>query len=130
MFSSLLGNWKIISIIVVILGSSFFGLKLYINNLQDDIETLKENNHTLKTDNKVNIKTIDNLSEQNKKNFEEINSLQKRLEENELYKQDLIDKLQNHDLTKLSAKKPGLIENRINNATKELFDEFETITSK
>ena len=41
---------------------------------------------------------------------------------------ELIEKLQKHDLTRLSLKKPGLIEKRINDGTKELFESFESLT--
>lgn len=36
--------------------------------------------------------------------------------------------LAKHDLEKLAAKKPGLIQNRANEATKELFNELEAIS--
>lgn len=36
--------------------------------------------------------------------------------------------LAKHDLERLAAKKPGLIENRANEATKELFEELESIS--
>jgi hypothetical protein len=51
------------------------------------------------------------------------------LQKAEQYGDDLREKLNNHDLTKLSAKKPGLIEKRINNATAKIFQELEDITN-
>jgi len=45
------------------------------------------------------------------------------------YKNELIGKLQKHDLTRLSYRKPGLIEKRINNGTQNIFDSLESLTS-
>ena len=42
---------------------------------------------------------------------------------------DLRKKLHKHNLTRLSIKKPGLIEKRINNGTKKLFDNIESLTA-
>ena len=44
------------------------------------------------------------------------------------YKNTLIDKLRKHDLAKLSMKKPGMMEKRINNGTKKLFRSLESLT--
>jgi len=41
----------------------------------------------------------------------------------------LIAKLRKHDLSRLSQLKPGLVERRINNGTKQLFESFESITA-
>jgi len=42
----------------------------------------------------------------------------------------LSTKLMKHDLEELSRLKPGLVEKRINDATKELFSSFMSITAK
>lgn len=39
-----------------------------------------------------------------------------------------IDLFANHDLKALAERKPGLIENRVNKATKRVFDELERLT--
>lgn len=68
--------------------------------------------------------------EKNAKFQAELNTeLQKKLQESEVYKDNLISKLQKHDLAALSLKKPGLIEKRINDATKKVFDEIEADTA-
>ena len=56
--------------------------------------------------------------------------LQKNLQKAEKYQDKLISQLRKHDLTKLSLKKPGLIETRINDGTKKLFDSIESDTAK
>ena len=49
--------------------------------------------------------------------------------EAEKYKDELLNKFQRHDLSLLSLKKPGLIEKRVNNATKKVFDDIERLTA-
>ena len=44
------------------------------------------------------------------------------------YKDTLIDKLRKHNLAKLSLKKPGLVEKKINSGTKKLFESFEKLS--
>jgi len=55
--------------------------------------------------------------------------LSNSLEEANIDINELRKKLNNHDLTKLATAKPGLIETRINNATQNLFNDLESITS-
>ena len=47
----------------------------------------------------------------------------------EEYGDDLRKKLHKHDLTRISIKKPGLIEKRINDGTKKLFERIESLTA-
>ena len=57
--------------------------------------------------------------------FDKLNKeLQVKLEKANDYKNTLIDKLRKHDLSKLSLKKPGLVEKKINNGTKKLLDRW------
>ena len=61
--------------------------------------------------------------------FDELNKeLQSDLDKANSYKNTLIDKLRKHDLAKLSMKKPGLVEKKINNGTKKLFRSLESLT--
>ena len=67
-------------------------------------------------------------------NFEKQSRLNKelsgKLEDAEKDQDDLRSKLQKHDLTRLSIGKPGMMEKRINDDTKKLFSDFESITAK
>ena len=56
--------------------------------------------------------------------------LQGKLQNAEVYQDELRRKLQKHDLTRLSEKKPGLVEKKINEGTQKLFNDFESITAK
>lgn len=54
--------------------------------------------------------------------------LQDRVDRAEDYQQQLIRTLQRHDLTRLTLEKPGLIETRVNDATKKVFEDIESIS--
>ena len=56
-------------------------------------------------------------------------NLQGKLDAAEEYRNELISKLQKHDLTRLSHQKPGMIEKRINNGTQKVFDSLESLTT-
>ena len=61
--------------------------------------------------------------------FAELNKeLQVNLDAANDYKDVLINKLRKHDLSRLSLKKPGLVEKRINAGTKKLFLSIEDIS--
>ena len=73
--------------------------------------------------------TINSL-QQSQEQFAELNKdLQIKLNEAESYGDNLRKKLHKHNLTRLSIKKPGLIEKRINDGTNKLFDSIESITA-
>ena len=81
------------------------------------------------TEPKTNELTINSLQESQEK-FATLNKdLQMKLDKAEEYGDDLRKKLHKHDLTRLSIKKPGLIEKRINNGTKKLFERIESLTA-
>jgi len=54
--------------------------------------------------------------------------LQTRVKQAETYQSELLDKLQRHDLTRLTLEKPGLIETRVNDATEQVFKDLEYIS--
>ena len=72
--------------------------------------------------------TISALIE-DRERFEELNNeLQENLSKANVYKDVLIGKLRKHNLSKLSLRKPGLVERRINNGTRKLWKSFETLS--
>ena len=100
----------------------------YYKDTQSRIQTLTENNSKLEVAHQQQEQTINTMIEDRKK-FEELNKeLQVKLDKANQYKDKLIDKLRKHDLAKLSMKKPGLVEKRINNGTKKLFRSLESLT--
>ena len=121
---------KIYMLIVVVglVGGVVYGGYYYYKDTQSRIQTLTENNSKLEVATQQQEQTINTLIEDREK-FEELNKeLQVKLDKANQYRDTLIDKLRKHDLSKLSLKKPGLVEKKINNGTKKLFRSLESLT--
>ena len=121
---------KIYMLIVVVglVGGVVYAGYYYYKDTQSRIQTLTENNAKLETAKAIQDQTIDTLIADREK-FDKLNKeLQVKLEKANDYKNTLIDKLRKHDLSKLSLKKPGLVEKKINNGTKKLFRSLENLT--
>ena len=104
-------------IVVGLIGGVVYGAYAYYNDTQQRIKTLQENNAKLETVAKANEMTINSLQESQEKFATLNNELQTKLNLALNYGDDLRKKLHKHDLTRLSIKKPGLIEKRINDGT-------------
>lgn len=115
--------------VVGIVGTVLFGAWYEYRDMQQRIATLRENNAKLETVAKANAEALEEVTafanQMEASNLE----LQANLQKAEAYKDELLSKFQKHNLTKLSLKKPGLIEGRINSATKKVFDDIESLTA-
>ncbi len=115
-------------VVVGLVGGVVYGGYYYYKDTQSRIQTLTENNSKLEVATQAQEQTINTLIEDREK-FEELNKeLQTKLDKANQYRDTLIDKLRKHDLAKLSLKKPGLVEKKINNGTKKLFRSLENLT--
>ena len=118
----------ILIVVVGLVGGVVYGGYYYYKDTQSRIQTLTENNAKLETAKAIQDQTIDTLIADREK-FDKLNKeLQVKLEKANDYNNTLIDKLRKHDLAKLSMKKPGMMEKRINNGTKKLFRSLESLT--
>ena len=118
----------ILIVVVGLVGGVVYGGYYYYKDTQSRIQTLTENNAKLETAKAIQDQTIDTLIADREK-FDKLNKeLQVKLDKANDYKNTLIDKLRKHDLAKLSMKKPGMTEKRINNGTKKLFRSLESLT--
>lgn len=117
-------------IVLGVLGGVGYGAFWYYNDTQERIQQLAENNAKLESAVATQQATINTLEESSAKQAELNKELQGKLQESEAYQDELRGKLQKHDLTRLSAAKPELVEKRINDATKKLFDDIESDTAK
>ena len=107
----------LIGIIVVMGLGSYF---LYSQN-----QRLVELNKAFEIRNAEQIATIAAQTEQFEKQTQALGTLTKKNQEIEADMNRYLDIFRRHNLTKLAAAKPGLIEPRMNQATKEVFDGIE-----
>ena len=119
----------ILILVLGLLGGVGYGAYYYYTDTQARIAILTENSAKLEQAASTQKQTIDVLIADAAK-FNELNrELNTKLEAANDYKNTLIDKLRKHDLAKLSLKKPGLVERKINAGTKKLFESFEEISA-
>ena len=118
----------ILVVVVGLVGGVVYGGYYYYKDTQSRIQTLTENNAKIMAAKAAQDNTINALIADREK-FDKLNKeLQSDLDKANSYKNTLIDKLRKHDLAKLSMKKPGLVEKKINNGTKKLFRSLESLT--
>ena len=116
-------------LVLGVLGGAGYGAYYYYTDTQARIAILTENSAKLEQATSAQKQTIDTLVADAAK-FQELNrELNTKLEAANEYKNTLIDKLRKHDLAKLSLQKPVMVEKRINNGTKKLFESLEKLTS-
>ena len=118
-------------IIIAVVGSMAVTVGLlYYRDTQKRISALQQNNAKLE----VAVQSKEAALNEMTANFEKQARLNKelsgKLEDAEKDQDDLRSKLQKHDLTRLSIGKPRMMEKRINDDTKKLFSDFESITAK
>ena len=96
--------FKIYGIILIIgiVGAIGFGAKYYYDTTQNKIAVLQDSNAKLELVAETNQSTINRLQEDNAKMNELSKELQSDLAEATKYKDELIEKLQKHDLTDIA----------------------------
>ena len=119
----------ILIVVLGLVGGVVYGGYYYYKDTQARIQTLTENSAKLEQAAQTQKQTIDILIADAEKFAKLNNELQSELVKANDYKNELIGKLRKHNLTRLSQQKPGLIEKRINNGTKKLFESFGFLTA-
>lgn len=126
-------------VVAMLLGGSFFYNKYQqrkIESLGATIETLNGTIGTLNTQidlvkeaNATNLETIGSLVEEYNNFAASMEELRGRMNSAERGTEVLRETLRESDLQKLSNAKPGLIERRVNDATDNVFEDLESITT-
>ena len=116
-------------LVLGLIGGVGYGAYYYYKATQARIAILTANSAKLEQAANTQKQTIVTLVEDAAKYRELNKELNTKLEAANDYKNKLIDKLRKHDLAKLSLQKPGMVEKRINNGTKRLFESLEKLTS-
>lgn len=107
---------------------SIAGSAWYIDYLHDQIAQLRANAIVLKTEIEEQNKDIDRLLTNAANTQNTINELEKAKNESEREVNKLRDTFARHDLDNLALQKPGLIQTRVNKATKRVKDNLIAIT--
>ena len=93
--------------------------------LWQDNQALRQNNATLEVAVQTQEETISTLQNDFALQTSQLNELALKNQETQKEMNRYLDIFKRHNLTKLAAAKPGLIEPRANKATKEVFDGIE-----
>ena len=119
--------------LVMIMGAVMIAMTLafswYYKDTQKRMGVLHENNAKLEVSVKANELALATTRENAARNAALNLQLQNKLQESEAYGDKLRSIFEKHNLTVLSLKKPGLIEKRMNDATKKLFDDITADTT-
>jgi hypothetical protein len=113
---------------VFIISSAVVSGGLYVKKMRDDLEIARANVARME----VAVQTSEAslvLERSENSRLNELNSdLSVNLRRAEQYGDELRNTLQKHNLTHLANKKPGLIQNRMQNATDQLWNDLAGIT--
>jgi len=101
----------------------------YYKNTQATILSLTTEVATMQLAAQAYVSTITRLQEEKINNENALRDLGKKLRISEEYEDSLLNILHKHNLTNLAAKKPGMIEKRINEGTKNALDSLERTTT-
>jgi regulator of replication initiation timing len=113
--------------ILVIISSTFY---TYYKISSNKIATLAEANSKLTMAIEEQKNTIAIIKSRYEQQASSLISLLDSNAKLSIEKENLSNKLMKHDLEELSRRKPALVEKRINDGTKKLFDSFIAITTE
>lgn len=120
---------KLSMLLVAIIVSMGITFSWYYKDTQNRMNVLRENAARLEVAVRANEEALEQTQADAARNAELNLELQERLQVSERYGDELRETLQRHDLTRLALQRPGLIEQRMNDATKQLFDDITSDTS-
>ena len=116
-----------IAMVMTVIATAGMGY-LYVQKLQGDLETARENVAKMEVAIQVSEASVATLQADAIRNAQLSVNLQRELQTAERYGDELRATLQKHNLTALAQKKPGLIENRMQDATDSLWNDLRGIT--
>lgn len=120
----------VLGFILLLLSGIVGGAYYYYTDTQSRIATLTKKNLALELAAQECTDTLDQVQQNYSEIRRNLTALQAELNKSETYRSELQDKLRRHDLTRLTLEKPGLIERRVNDATKKIFEDLESDTSQ
>jgi hypothetical protein len=115
-------------IVIGLVGGVVYGGYYYYKDTQARIQILTENTVKLETAKQLQDDTITAMIQDRERFSALTKELRSNLDKANVYKDVLIGKLRKHNLARLSLRKPGLVERKINAGTKKLFRSLEIIS--
>lgn len=112
------------AVMLTIVGAFYW----YFNWSQNELAVLRENNAKLETAVQIQEETIKKLQEDFRRQAEILNEVNGSFAKSQEENRRLSDKLMKHDIGHLAEKKPGLMEIRINKASKDAARCFELLS--
>ena len=117
-----------IALVFIMLAGAGGGL-FYVKQLQSNLEIARLNNAKLESAIGTSEQSLATLKADNIRLNTLTDQLNTDLSKSEQYGDELRATLNKHNLTHLANKKPGLIQNRMQGKTDELWKDLESITS-
>ena len=117
-----------IALVFIVLAAAGGGL-FYVKQLQSNLEIARLNNAKLESAIETSEQSLATLKADNIRLNTLTDQLNTDLSKSEQYGDELRATLNKHNLTHLANKKPGLIQNRMQGKTDELWKDLESITS-
>ena len=117
-----------IALVFIVLAAAGGGL-FYVKQLQSNLEIARLNNDKLESAIETSEASLATLKADNIRLNALSDQLNADLSKSEQYGDELRATLNKHNLTHLANKKPGLIQNRMQGKTDELWKDLESITS-
>ena len=116
-----------IALVFIVLAAAGGGL-FYVKQLQSNLEIARLNNAKLESAIETSEASLATLKADNARLNTLTDQLNTDLSKSEQYGDELRATLNKHNLTHLANKKPGLIQNRMQGKTDELWKDLESIT--
>ena len=116
-----------VAVACIAIGTAGF---VYVKGVIAENEALAKDNTTLLASNESLQETLDAVTDAQEKQSQITIQLNEQLSLAEQRLSELRTMFLEHDLTNLALEKPGLIERRMNDATKDVFDSIEFSTSR
>ena len=116
-----------IAMVMTVIATAGMGY-LYVQKLQSDLQTARDNVAKMEVAIQVSEASIATLQADAVRSAELNANLQRDLQTAERYGDELRATLQKHNLTALAQRKPGLIENRMQDATDSLWNDLRGVT--
>lgn len=128
---------KILPFILLLAGAGYAAHKFIVGQLEtqiiqleSDVRQYQAQNVALQSAAEINEQTIRSLEENSQRQIQQVTSLTVANQQLQSEKDEYLSIFRRHDLQRLALARPGLIEPRINNGTREVFSQMEQDTKE